>query len=148
MTRPWGIFFAAVSFGCCTVAIADSVAVVPPKAIPTVRCIHRVLKASSAIQSISLYAVDDARFAIEYAFRNKKGQVVVSDIEFFGHDGMVTDNIPIEVGQETMDEAQDLESKLDLTAKCHLHYSFDNLIPGPSARAEWQKMDWPIKARK
>src|ERR1051325_7054788 len=122
--------------------MTESVPAIPTAAIPTVRCIHRVLKSSSAVKSVSLYSIDGFRFAIEYAFRNKDGRVVVSDIEFFDLGGTVTvgDRIPREVSMETPDEAQRLESQLDLTAKCHLQGAFDNLLPQPKARADWQQI--------
>ena len=145
MTSRLRILFALTSLGVGLPAMADPVPSLAPAAIPTVRCIHRALKSSSAVQSVSLYSIDGFRFAIEYAFRNKDGQIVASDIEFFVLGGTVTvgDKIPREVSTEAASEAQDLESKLDLASSCHLQYSLDNLLPWPKARADWQKMDWP-----
>jgi hypothetical protein len=119
---------------------------IPTAAIPTVQCIHRVLKSSCAIQSVTLYSLDGIRFATEYVFRNKNSQAVAYDIELIIEaNGTVTetDKIPREVSKETADGAQDLESKLDLLSQCHIGTAFDNLIPGLKARAEWRKIDWP-----
>jgi|GEM_PF-2750915 len=108
-----------------------------------VRCIYGVLKSSDEVQSISLYSIDGFRFAIEYAFRNKGGRVVVSDLEFFGESTYLTDKIPREISQDTTYEAQALERRLNLNSKCHLRYSLDNIYPQPKARADWQRMDFP-----
>ena len=145
MTSHRRILSVVISLGVGFPAMAAPVPSLAPAAIPTVQCIHHALKSSSAVQSVSLYSIDGFRFSIEFAFRNKDGQIVVSDIEFFVQGGTVTvgDKVPREVSMETASEAQDLESKLDLTSSCHLQYSFDNLLPWPKARADWQKMDWP-----
>lgn len=128
-------------------AMADPAPVIPTAAIPSVRCIHQVLKSSGAVHSVSLYSIDSDRFAIEYAFQDKAGRNVVSDIEFFFFEQRgavwVTDLVPREVSEETADEAQALESRLELFSKCHLDQTFDNMIPQPKMRADWQKMDWP-----
>jgi hypothetical protein len=117
---------------------------------PTVRCIYGVLKSSNKVRSVSLYSVDGSRFAIEYAFRNKENQLVVSDIEFFGSDApfTATDKIPREVSMEVANEAQELERKLNLNSKCGLRYEFDNLYPEASARADWEKIGWPWEHRR
>jgi hypothetical protein len=146
MTRPWRFFFAFASFGVGGFAMAaPPLPAIPTAAIPTVQCIHHVLKSSSAVQLVSLYSIDNVRFAAEYVFRNKDDRAVVSDIEFFVREDSVTetDLIPREVSMATAAEAQDLETKLDLVSKCHLNVSLDNLLPQPKARAEWQKIEWP-----
>jgi hypothetical protein len=143
MTRPWSIFFTAISIGASVPAMAASAPVIPAAVVPAVQCIHRVLKSSSAVQSVSLYSVDGFRFAAEYVFRNKENQAVVSDIEFYELEGSVmeSDKIPREISAETADEGQKLEEKLELVSKCHLDQAFDNLLPQPKARADWQKFD-------
>lgn len=143
MNKRWRILLAVILCGAAAPAVAAPAPNLPAAAIPTVQCIYRVLKSSSAVQSVSLYSIDGYRFAIEYAFRNKDGRVAASDIEFFGGSAIVTDKIPREISMETADEAQALEAKLGLTSKCRLHYAFDNLYPQPRARADWQRMDFP-----
>ena len=146
MNYRWAILFATVSLCIGSAALARDLPDIPLAARPTVSCIHRVLKSGSVVQSVSLYSIDEDRFAAEYVFRNKDGQFVTSDIEFFiDEEGSVTetDKVPREVSEETMREAEDLESKLNLHSKCHLTAAFDNDIPGPKARADWQRMDWP-----
>lgn len=126
--------------------MADPLPVIPSKAISAVECVHRVLKSSSAVQSVDLYSIDGTGFAVEYVFRNKDNHAAAYDIELFIEtDGSVTetDKIPREVSQETMNEAQDLESKLDLLSKCRLSAVLDNLLPGPKRRADWRHMNWP-----
>lgn len=122
-----------------------SVPAIPTKLVPTVQCIYSVLKSSGAVQSLSLYSIDDFRFAVEYGFRNKDDQDVVSDIEFFDLGGSVTkgDKIPREVSRGAANEANEMETKLGLLSKCGLNSAFDNLLPQPKARTDWQKIDWP-----
>jgi hypothetical protein len=146
MNRRWRLLFAAVSFGVGASALADALPDIPTAAMPTVKCIYRVLKSSTTIQSVSLYSIDGFRFAAEYVFRNKADQVVVSDIELLiDPNGSVTetDKIPREISEETANEGEDLESKLDLNSKCHLAAALDNLLPEPRARADWRRIDWP-----
>jgi hypothetical protein len=147
MIRRWSILFAAILFSAAVPTKADSVPVIPTAAIPSVQCMHQVLKSSGAVHSVSLYSIDGDTFAIEFTFENKAGQNVVSDIEFFFFEQRgavwVTDLIPSEVSEETADEAQALESKVELFSKCHLDQTFDNTFPQPKKRADWQKMDWP-----
>jgi hypothetical protein len=150
MTRHWSIFFAAVIFGAGVPVMAATLApapvpAIPTALIPTVQCVHSVLKSSSTVRSISLYSIDGFRFATEYVFRNKDDPDVVFDIEFYALGGSVTESnkIPREVSMESASEAQSLESQLSLASKCHLNPAFDNLIPQPKPRADWQKIDWP-----
>jgi len=139
------VFLAVVVFLGSESVLADPLPALPIAAMPAAQCIHRVLKSSSAVRSVDLYSIDGDRFAVEYVFRNKDNQAVVSDIEFFELNGSVIqgDKIPREVSMETASEAQDLESKLDLVSKCHLHPAFDNLLPPPKARIDWQEIGWP-----
>lgn len=141
MIGNWRIPLAAIL--CGAPAFAAPEPSLPATAIPMVRCIYGVLKSSSAVQSVSLYSIDGFRFAIEYAFRNNDSRVVVSDIEFFGASAMITDKIPREIPQDTANEAQALETKLNLNSECHLRYAFDNIYPEAKARADWQRMDFP-----
>jgi len=141
MIGNWRILLAAILFGAPAIAAPEPS--FPAGAIPMVRCIYGVLKSSDEVQSISLYSIDGFRFAIEYAFRNKGGRVVVSDLEFFGESTYLTDKIPREISQDTTYEAQALERRLNLNSKCHLRYSLDNIYPQPKARADWQRMDFP-----
>lgn len=144
--KPPSRFYLAVALSSVGgFAMADSLPAVPASVIPTAQCVHRVLESSSAIQSIDLYSIDGFRLAAEFVFRNKAGQAVVSDIEFFELGGSVTegDKIPREISRATVIEARDLESKLDLVSKCRLKPAFDNLLPPPKARAGWRKIDWP-----
>ena len=145
MKLPSRFYLAVALSSVSGFAMADSLQAVPPTAIPAVKCVHRILETSSAVQSVDLYSIDGFRFATEFAFRNKAGQAVVSDIEFFELGGSVAegDKIPREISRATAIEATDLESKLDLVSKCHLNPAFDNLLPLPKARAEWRKIDWP-----
>lgn len=138
----WRVLFAVASLGTGSPAMAAPAPSVPAAAIPTIQCIHRALQSSSAVQSISLYSIDDFRFAVEFSFRNKAGRIVVSDIEFFELDGAVIigDKVPREVSVETASEGQEL---VDLDSICHLNGGFDNLLPQPNARADWQRIDWP-----
>jgi hypothetical protein len=119
---------------------------IPASAIPTVKCLRDVLKSSSEVQSVSLYSIDGFRFAVEYVFRGKNGQTAVFDDEMFkDSDGSVVegDQIPREISDESANEAQDLETKLDLQAKCHLEYIGDGILPEQPARSDWRKLDWP-----
>jgi hypothetical protein len=120
---------------------------IPASAIPMVKCMRDVLKSSSAVQSVSLYSVDGFRFAIEYVFRDKNGQAAVFDDEMFieDSDGSVTagDKIPREISEKSMNEAEDLETKLGLETKCHLESAMDNILPQPPARSNWRKLAWP-----
>jgi hypothetical protein len=145
MIGNWRIPLVVIFFGVAAPAIAAPAPALPAATIPTVQCISRVLKSSSAVQSVSLYSIDGFRFAIEYAFRNKNGHVVVYDIEFIGNSGIVTDKIPREISTETADEAWRLEDRLDLNSKCNLRYAGDNLYPEAAARADWQKIELPGK---
>ena len=140
-----GAIFVAI-FLCTTIqAAVGQVPSVPAVAIPVVQCMHRLLKSSNEVQSVDLYSIDGFRIAVEYAFRNEEGAVVVSDIELLplGRSVDEGDKIPREVSLKTAGEGQDLEQKLGLASKCHYSFSFDNLLPQPKARADWQKLDWP-----
>jgi hypothetical protein len=118
---------------------------VPASAVPTIECIRTALKSDSPVQSVSLYSIDGTRFAIEYVFRAKDGHFTVSDIELFTDTKpvMQTDEVPRELSEETMNEAYDLEMKLDLHSKCKLDSVLDNAIPQPAARSAWQRIEWP-----
>jgi len=145
MNRNLRTLLAFISLGTGLPVNAQPVSNLVFAANPTVQCIYHALKSSSAVQSVSLYSADVSRFFIEYAFRNKEGQIVSSDIELFmGGDAVMRgDMIPREVSMETANEAHELEEKLDLTSNCRFQYSFDNVVPGPGARADWQKISWP-----
>jgi len=126
--------------------LADAPPAVPALTVPTIQCIHRVLKASRSVESVSFYSIDGSRFAVEYVFRNKDNQAVTFDMELIPEkDGSVfeTNKVPREISQETMTEAETLESRLDLPSKCHFSGALDDLIPEPKARADWREIDWP-----
>jgi hypothetical protein len=144
MRQHLAILTAIVSLSPGAAVFADPASELPPALRPAVKCIDEVLKSSSKVQSVSLYSVDGFRFAVEYAFRDSEDHVVVYDIELIGDaDGSVaaTDKVPREISKETMDEAFELELKLDLQGKCHLTPTLDNLMPGPAARSDWRKID-------
>lgn len=139
-------FYLAVALsGVGGFAQAESLPAIPPAAIPTVQCVRRVLESGSAVRSVGLYSIDGFRFAMEFVFRNKAGQAVVSDIELYelGNSVYLGDKIPREISTQTTIEAAGLESKLDLVSRCHLNPVLDNLLPQPKSRTAWRKIDWP-----
>ncbi len=147
MSRLGSVFLVISSFSIGGSALADPSAHLSPATIPQVQCVHRVLKSSKEVQSVSLYSIDDHRFAVEFEVRNQSGQVTVSDIEFIDLGGSLTesDKIPRGVSMATSTGARDLEAKLHLISTCNLETSLDNLRPQPKSRAEWRALSWPGK---
>ena len=140
-----GAFILAVLVGLTTnAALADPQVGIPPEALPAVKCIYRLLKSSSAIQSVDVYSMDGFRTGIEYAFRDHNGQVLVSDIELVSPSAdavFLGDKVPRELSEEAVNKGQDLLFGLHLDEKCRLTWAFDNLLPQPKARTEWRRLD-------
>lgn len=111
------------------------------KAEATVKCVYRVFKSNPAVQSAEAYGVDDFRFAIEITFRGKDGRLLTSDTLV----AVMPDGSAFESGMtlEAMDVmGRDVDKAL--RSKCHVPSAFDNLLPGPNDRAEWQRIDLGI----
>ena len=127
-------------------AHADTLSSIPTPLLPTVKCIYSVLKSSAAVRSVDVYVIDGFSFGFEYAFTGIDGKLAVSDVELVVPSpapAFLGDKIPREVTERAMMAGSALESDLNLSQKCHLHYAFDNLLPPPTARATWRRVDLP-----
>jgi hypothetical protein len=111
--------------------------------IPVVNCAYHLLKTNPAVQSVDVYAIDDSRSAVEYRFRGKDGNVIVADLMLAAH-GEVTYDItmPRNESQEAGFESAEFLSSLGLSSKCNVAPVFDSVMPLPSPRADWRRIDW------
>ena len=129
--------------------ILDIQGYLPTPLKPAVKCIYSLMKSSNAIQSVNLYDIDGFRYAIEFSFRNKQNNIVADDIELFStpYDGQVWegDKVPREISQQAMMEGSEIEDRLELTSKCHISQTFDNVLPQPLARKEWREIKRPTE---
>lgn len=136
------VAFLLLSVG--SAAIADAPPGIQSGTIPTVNCIYHLLKATRAVQSVDVYAIDEIRSALEYRFKGKDGNDIIADLMLEGpaadvsYDVTIPQNEPQEAGWESTE----ILSALHVNSKCHVSPAFDSLMPPPSPRPEWRRIDW------
>jgi hypothetical protein len=137
-------FMTAMALGTGLIgAAAGSPSEMPSAAITTLKCVYRVLASNSEITSVEAYTVDGFRFALEYRFRGKDGHQEVSDLMISGanYSYPILHNESREVIGQEMDLAMKIRDRLK--SDCHVSPAFDNMLPAPKERAEWQPLDLP-----
>lgn len=120
---------------------------IPATAIPTVKCVYDLLKASPAVQSADVYVIDDVRSAVEFRFNGKDSKIIIADLMLLAgspskaydmtYDIKIARNEPQAAGWESTG----FISSLMVSSKCRVTPAFDDLIPGPEPRADWQQID-------
>lgn len=143
MTRRCLSLFAALTISVGSLASADTEPSISPAVIRTVKCVYDLLKSSPAVQSVDVYVVDKSRSAVEYRFKGKHGNVVTSDLM------LTTTFVPdviweiIEPQGKSRDDLPESDpfSAEKMDSICHVSPGFDDTIPGPKPRAEWQQVD-------
>jgi hypothetical protein len=152
MRYPYVLLFVAVVVGMAAwreAALADSLS---PTAEPAVRCAYRLLKSSSDVQSVEIYAIDPngsillvSRSAVEFRFNGKDGRPITADLMLLAGPPHVTAdvNMPRDESQEAGWESLALLERLHIYSDCGIGAALDDLIPGPKPRSEWIRLGWP-----
>lgn len=136
--------FAALMLSGSGMALADTGSDIPTAAIPAVKCLYGLFKSSPAVQAADLYTIEKGRSAIEFRFKGKDGNIIVAYLMLLTVSTPVTYDVTIPRKEpETAGwESVDFISSLKLSSGCGVTAAFDNLVPGPKPRPEWQQVDW------
>jgi hypothetical protein len=116
----------------------------PAGTLPPIRCIYNILKPEKAVLSIDVFAIDSARSAVEYSFRDPNNEVIVSDIVLLTTAGRVTYHgaTAVQPPPSAREQSMKFLASLNLSQECHIVASFDSLVPGAKPRADWRKIEW------
>jgi hypothetical protein len=140
-----------------TAAIADPQPIVKPSFVTAVNCIRQIFQSNGSVETVDLYRVPNREFAIEFRFVDTDNQLVVGDIMLSDRPSWGTEITYTTLHFFTQEEVLrgdqgkvvDRESafvdSLDLARNCGTSGpgGFDDTLPGPAPRSQWQKVDWP-----
>lgn len=109
--------------------------------IPAATCIVGILKSDPDVRSVSVYAVDENRSAIEFTVRDKNGNAT-ADLMLLGT-GPRESSYSFLGGSPASLRGAEYSRKIHLDLRCPIVPGFDNVQPTPKPRGAWQRVDWP-----
>lgn len=136
------LLFAVLTMGVGNSTPVQARTAIPVTAISTVRCLYRLLKSNSVVRAVDVYAIDEARSAVEFRFRGKSGNVMIADLMLVTLSKITYDvTIPQDESQEAGWEALAILSTLNVDSICRVFPALDDMVPGPEPRDGWQPVD-------
>jgi hypothetical protein len=118
---------------------------VPVTMQPVVKCVYHVLKEIRSIKAVDAYTIDDFRTVLEAAFDDKKTRnTIITDLMLsqFRPDE-TTYSILIRHDEDSTLQGRILTEKMarSLHEQCHISPAFDSVLPQPTARQDWRRVD-------